>query len=82
MLHVAVCEDDHALLVIIKDKVQKYLKENNIMAMLETYDRSDLFKYDLQEGKYFDIVFSDIEMPDTSVYCDPDFQYDFQTAAD
>ena len=37
MLHVAVCEDDHALLVIIKDKVQKYLKENNIMAMLETY---------------------------------------------
>jgi DNA-binding LytR/AlgR family response regulator len=65
MLHVAVCEDDHALLVIIKDKVQKYLKENNIMAMLETYDRSDLFKYDLQEGKYFDIVFSDIEMPDT-----------------
>ena len=65
MLHVAVCEDDHALLVIIKDKVQKYLKENNIMAMLETYDRSDLFKYDLQEGKYFDIVLSDIEMPDT-----------------
>ena len=65
MLHVAVCEDDHNLLVIIKDKVQKYLKENNIMAILETYHRSDLFKYDLQEGKYFDIVLSDIEMPDT-----------------
>ena len=35
------------------------------MAMLETYDRSDLLKYDIQEGKYFDLVLSDIEMPDT-----------------
>lgn len=65
MLHVAICEDDNSLLAVIKDKVQKYLKENNRIAMLETYDRSDLLKYDIQEGKYFDIVFSDIEMPDT-----------------
>ncbi len=65
MLHVAVCEDNGSLLADIKEKVQKYLKENNIMALVETYDRSDLLKYDLQEGKYFDIVLSDIEMPDT-----------------
>ena len=64
MLHIAVCEDNGSLLADIKEKVEKYLKENNIMAMVETYDRSDLLKYDLQEGKYFDIVLSDIEMPD------------------
>ena len=56
MLHVAVCEDNGSLLADIKEKVQKYLKENNIMALVETYDRSDLLKYDLQEGKYFDIL--------------------------
>ena len=65
MLHVAVCEDDSSLLANIKNKVQNYFKEKNIMAMLETYDRSDLLKYDIQEGKYFDLVLSDIEMPDT-----------------
>ncbi|MCI9139209.1 MAG: response regulator transcription factor [Lachnospiraceae bacterium] len=65
MLHIAVCEDDISQLAAIKCKVQKYLRENNIIAKLETYDRSDLFNYDLQEGKYFDIVLSDIEMPDT-----------------
>ena len=65
MLYVAVCEDDSSLLANIKNKVQNYFKEENIMAMLETYDRSDLLKYDIQEGKYFDLVLSDIEMPDT-----------------
>ena len=65
MLYVAVCEDDSSLLANIKNKVQNYFKEKNIMAMLETYDRSDLLKYDIQEGKYFDLVLSDIEMPDT-----------------
>ena len=34
------------------------------MAMLETYDRSDLLKYDIQEGKYFDLVLSDIDYSD------------------
>ena len=62
MLYVAVCEDDSSLLANIKNKVQNYFKEKNIMAMLETYDRSDLLKYDIQEGKYFDLVLSDIEM--------------------
>ena len=47
MLHIAVCEDNGSLLADIKEKVEKYLKENNIMAMVETYDRSDLLKYDL-----------------------------------
>lgn len=64
MLHVAVCEDDSSLLANIKDKVQNYFKEKNIMAMLETYDRSDLLKYDIQEGKYFDLVLSDIDYSD------------------
>lgn len=65
MLHIAVCEDDGCLLALIEEKVQKYFRENHMAVMLETYDRSDLLKYDVQEGKYFDIVLSDIEMPDT-----------------
>ncbi len=65
MLHIAVCEDDGCLLALIEEKAQKYFRENHMAVMLETYDRSDFLKYDVQEGKYFDIVLSDIEMPDT-----------------
>ena len=65
MLYIAICEDEASQLAAIRDKVQIYLKENNILAELEAYGRSDLLKYDLQEGKYFDIILSDIEMPDT-----------------
>lgn len=65
MLYIAICEDEASQLAVIRDKVQIYLKENNILAELEAYGRSDLLKYDLQEGKYFDIILSDIEMPDT-----------------
>ena len=65
MLYIAICEDEASQLAVIRDKVQIYLKENNILAELKAYGRSDLLKYDLQEGKYFDIILSDIEMPDT-----------------
>lgn len=65
MLYIAICEDEASQLAAIRDKVQIYLKENNILAELKAYGRSDLLKYDLQEGKYFDIILSDIEMPDT-----------------
>ncbi|MDE7332111.1 MAG: LytTR family DNA-binding domain-containing protein [Lachnospiraceae bacterium] len=65
MLYIAVCEDEVSQLAVIRDKVQTYFKGNNILAELETYNSSSLLKYDLQEGKYFDIILSDIEMPDT-----------------
>ena len=59
MLYIAICEDEASQLAAIKDRVQLYLKDNNILAELEAYGRSDLLKYDLQEGKYFDIILSD-----------------------
>ena len=65
MLYIAICEDEASQLAVIEDKVRIYLKNNNILAELEAYGRSDLLKYDLQEGKYFDIILSDIEMPGT-----------------
>lgn len=64
MLYIAICEDENSQLMVLRNKVQQYLKEKNIMATMETYDRSDLLKYDIQEGKYFDLILSDIEMPD------------------
>ena len=65
MLYIAICEDETSQLAVIEDKVRMYLKNNHILAELKAYGRSDLLKYDLQEGKYFDIILSDIEMPDT-----------------
>lgn len=65
MLYIAICEDETSQLAVIEDKVRMYLKNNHILAELKAYGRSDLLKYDLQEGKYFDIILSDIEMPGT-----------------
>ena len=65
MLYIAICEDETSQLAVIEDKVRMYLKNNHILAELEAYGRSDLLKYNIQEGKYFDIILSDIEMPGT-----------------
>ncbi|MDE7326621.1 MAG: DNA-binding response regulator, partial [Lachnospiraceae bacterium] len=65
MFYIAICEDETSQLAVIEDKVRMYLKKNHILAELEAYGRGDLLKYDLQEGKYFDIILSDIEMPGT-----------------
>ena len=67
MLYIAICEDETSQLAVIEDKVRMYLKNNHILAELKAYGRSDLLKYDLQEGKYFDIILSDIEMPGTDI---------------
>ena len=44
MLYIAICEDEASQLAVIRDKVQIYLKENNILAELKAYGRSDLLK--------------------------------------
>lgn len=40
-----------------------FLKKNNTLAKTEVYTHSQMLQYDVQEGKYFDLILSDIEMP-------------------
>ena len=63
MIYIAICDDDEKTIVQLRKRVQMLLKENNIVAKISEYSQSRLLQYDVQEGKYFDLILSDIEMP-------------------
>lgn len=63
MIYIAICEDEKKTLEELEDRVKKFLEKNMIMAEIEVYSQSRMLLYDIQEGKYFDLILSDIEMP-------------------
>lgn len=64
MIYIAICDDNVKSLKILYNKVNSFLKENVILAEVEVYSNSKMLQYDVQEGKYFDLILSDIEMPE------------------
>ena len=64
MIYIAICDDDKRTVQILEEKVEKFIKENKILAEYTVYTNSMMLQYDIQEGKYFDLILSDIEMPD------------------
>ncbi len=64
MIYIAICDDNKKEIEKLEKKVRQYLEEKKEIAEIFTYTKSSLLKYDIQEGKYFDIVLTDIEMPD------------------
>lgn len=64
MLYIAICDDDEKTVQTFESRVMAFLKTNNIIAKIEAYTNSRMFQYDIQEGKFFDLVLCDIEMPD------------------
>jgi Response regulator of the LytR/AlgR family len=64
LLYIAICDDDEKIVKTFESKVIMFLKKNNIVAEIKTYTQSKLLQYDIQEGKFFDLVLCDIEMPD------------------
>lgn len=64
IIYIAICEDDEASLKILKNKVELFLEEKRILAEVSVYEKSRLLQYDIQEGRHFDLILSDIEMPD------------------
>ena len=63
MFYIAICDDDKKSVNILKDKMSSVLKKINIVADISLYTQSQTLQYDIQEGKYFDLILSDIEMP-------------------
>lgn len=63
MIYIAICDDDEKSVVELKKRVDSLLKENKILATISVYSQSRLLQYDIEEGKYFDLILSDIEMP-------------------
>lgn len=63
MIHMAICEDEKKILEELEDKVNNFLEKNAVMAEVKVYSQSRMLLYDIQEGKHFDLILSDIEMP-------------------
>lgn len=63
MIYIAICDDNEKSVDILKNKVTMLLKEYNVLANLMVYTQSRMLQYDIQEGRHFDLILSDIEMP-------------------
>lgn len=63
MLYVAICDDEIDTLNCLSAQVKEYLKNNKETAEITEYSQSRMLLYDIQEGKYFDLILTDIEMP-------------------
>lgn len=64
MIYIAICDDDRILVDMLAEKVNHYIKENKILAECSVYTNSSMLKEDIQERKHFDLILSDIEMPE------------------
>lgn len=63
MIYIGICDDKESSADILRKKITQILKENGIVADISVYFQSRLLQYDIEEGKYFDLILSDIEMP-------------------
>lgn len=64
MIYIGICDDDEISANLLKKKIMEILNDNRIVANICVYSQSRLLQYDIEEGKYFDLILSDIEMPD------------------
>lgn len=63
MIYIAICDDEKSSLRGLSNYVKNYLNENKEIAEITEYDQSRMLLYDVQEGKHFDLILTDIEMP-------------------
>lgn len=63
MIYIAICDDNEKSVEVLNNKVTKYLKNSSEIADITVYTQSRMLQYDIQEGKHFDLILSDIEMP-------------------
>lgn len=63
MIYIAICDDNEKTVGILKNKVTVFLKDNNVLADITVYTQSRMLQYDIEEGKHYDLILSDIEMP-------------------
>lgn len=63
MIYIAVCDDNEKLAEELKKRVLAYIKKNYEPVDITVYTQSRMLQYDIEEGKHFDLVLSDIEMP-------------------
>lgn len=63
MLKIAICDDSDDQVQKLHLVVSGFLEKNHEIAEISTYTHSSFLRYDIQEGKFFDLILTDIEMP-------------------
>lgn len=66
MLQIGICDDETLLLDEIKNLTEDCLQQQQTFCILSTYTDGRNLLYDIQDGKHFDLLLLDIEMPDLS----------------
>lgn len=64
MIRIAICDDDKRQGKILEKNVSLFLSENKVNAETSFYEQSKNLFFDISEGKHFDLLLSDIEMPE------------------
>ena len=63
MIYIALCDDNEKTARILYNKIKNFLKRRGTIADITLYSQSQILQFDIQEGKFFDLILSDIEMP-------------------
>lgn len=66
MLQIAICDDETLLLEEIRKITEDCLQSQQTFSILSTYTDGKSLLYDIQDGKRFDLLLLDIEMPGLS----------------
>lgn len=66
MLQIGICDDEPLLLNEIKEITEDCLQQQQVFSILSSYTDGRTLLYDIQDGKRFDLLLLDIEMPDLS----------------
>lgn len=64
MVKIAICDDAEDQARTLYQSVSEYMKNHAELSEIILYEKSQLLQYDVQEGRFFDMILTDIEMPD------------------
>ena len=66
MLRIGICDDEEIMLEEIQKNLEKTLVEKKIFSLTSTFSNAQNLLYEIKDGKYFDLLLLDIDMPDIS----------------
>ncbi|MCR5726572.1 MAG: LytTR family DNA-binding domain-containing protein, partial [Lachnospiraceae bacterium] len=61
-MRIAICEDEHIYLELIKNKVVEYFKERQVSINTDSYTDASLLSVKIDEGKQYDLILMDLQM--------------------
>ena len=61
-MRIAICEDEHIYLELIKNKVVEYFKERQVSINTDSYTDASLLPAKIDEGRQYDLILMDLQM--------------------